>query len=182
MSGTRPGIRPGTTVNTSEKNQSGNHINNEKNFMDGEYFMRQYAHNLSPIINVEERARRQEEEYKRQFKNNVIEMNNMLTNALNHTVLFFNLEEYKRLVKLDKFLRNKLKMEPKNSYNYPPSLIKRLIQRCRGGECETVKVPVPPPKPGHYPNYRKQRKANTRKSNTRKSNTRKSNTRKRSNF
>jgi len=175
------GISPGVTVNTSEKNQSGNDINNEKNFMDEEYFMRQYADNRSPFISPAEKARLQEKEYKRQFENNEREMNEMLTNALEHNVLFFNSEEYEILVNNDKFLRKKLNMPLKKSYYYPPSFFQRLSQRCRGGKCEKVEVLVPPQKPGYYPK-RKQRKANTRKSNTRKSNTRKSNTRKRSNF
>ena len=170
------GIRPGVTVKISENNQSGNGTNNEENSMAKKYFLNQYAHNRSPFISPVVKARLQKKKYEQQFENNKREMDKMLTNALEHKVLFFNSEEYERLVNTDKFLRKELNMLSKNSYNYPPSFFERMSQRCRGGKCEKVEVLVPPPKPGYYHN-RKQRKANTRKSNTRKSNTRK-----RSNF
>jgi hypothetical protein len=108
-------------------------------------------------------------------------MKNMLDKALENKDLFFDSEEYDRLVEMDKYLRNQLHMEPEKEYFYPESFGTRFYKRCFGKECKLVEVPYTPQPPAYY-GKGKQRKTNTRKSNTRKSNTRKSNTRKRSNF
>ena len=166
----------GITVKTSKNGESGNGTNHEENPMAGGY----PGNFGNPPINAKGKAELQRKDDEQEFLNNETEMNDMLNKALANKVLFFNLEKYKTLINRDLYYRYRLK-KPKRKYFYPESFGTRLYKRCIGGNCESVEVPVPPPKPAYY-RKRKQTKVNTRKSNTRKSNTRKSNTRKRSNF
>ena len=169
----------GYTFNTSKNNESGNGTNNEENPMAEEYFVRQHYGNFgnnTSFISGPEQARRQKKIVEQRYKRNKFLMNNMLEKALENKDLFFDSEEYDRLVKENIGLRNQLGKKPKKEYFYPPSFGTRLYTRCFGGQCELVKVPYTPQLPSYY-RERKQTKVNTRKSNTRKSNTRK-----RSNF